>query len=330
MAKRSSSLEGVFIALALLERIPATHMVTASQLHEQLLEAGLVRDQRTTQRYLNTLCEHFDIECDMRSRPYGYRWKPNARGLSFPRLNEQQSLLLTLAEQYLKNLLPTTLMKSMESFFAQARSNLTSRDKTRADRAREWLDKVRVVDTTQPLLPPKIHPAVFEQVSNALYGNKLLELEYRNAEGRQNAYRVMPLGLAQQGPRLYLVARFEGYDNERSLAVHRIVSARATTIEFERPEGFELRKYDDDGRFGFGEGRHVRLSFRIAKPAGLHLLESPLSTDQQVEDLGDEWGITATVVETEQLKWWLRGFGENVSCIRVEPSLDVKPLSRFA
>ena len=127
----------------------------------------------------------------------------------------------------------------------------------------------------------------------------------------------MPLGLAQQGPRLYLVCRFEGFDNERSLALHRIGKAEASTLRFERPAGFDLQKYDDDGRFGFGEGERVRLSFAIEKETGFHLLETPLSRDQQVREVDDSWmEVTATVVDSAMLDWWLRGFGEAVRGVR--------------
>ncbi|MDE0158057.1 MAG: WYL domain-containing protein, partial [Gammaproteobacteria bacterium] len=143
----------------------------------------------------------------------------------------------------------------------------------------------------------------------ALYENKWLKVNYRNVDGKRGDYRVMPLGLAQQGPRLYLVCRFEGFDNERSLALHRIITAEALTMSFKRPPEFDLKKYDDDGRFGFGEGERIRLTFRINKPSGFHLLESPLSSDQEERELEDEYEITATVVDTEQLNWWLRGFG---------------------
>lgn len=125
----------------------------------------------------------------------------------------------------------------------------------------------------------------------------------------------MPLGLAQQGPRLYLVCRYRDYDNERSLALHRIVSATASILSFERPKEFDLEKYDDDGRFGFGNGERIRLTFHITKAAGLHLLESPLSVDQVVTELHDEYEIAATVVDTARLDWWLRGFGKHFSRI---------------
>jgi predicted DNA-binding transcriptional regulator YafY len=322
MPKRPKSLETVVLALELLRRIPRGGKISAAELHLQLKELGLSRNLRTIQRLLETLSEHFDIERDDRDKPYGYRWKEKARALSVPVLNEQESLLLTLAEQHLRNLLPASLMKSMESFFSQARSNLTPL--TSAKREREWLGKVRVVDTTQPLLPPKIAPGVFDQVSNALFTNRWLNIEYKNAAGACSAAEVMPLGLAQQGARLYLVCRYRGFENELTLAIHRFITARASTFSFQRPSDFDLKRFDDEGRFGFGNGQLIQLSFRIAKVAGLHLLESPLSEGHSVRELPNYYQITATVVDTAQLSWWLQGFGDQVSLVR-KAKLATKP-----
>jgi predicted DNA-binding transcriptional regulator YafY len=309
MAKRPDTRETVLLALELLKRIPRSRKVSARDLHGQLPEE-LSRDLRTVQRQLDMLADAFEIERDDSSKPYGYRWKERAAGLSLPSLTEQESLLLTLAEEHLRNLLPASLMKSMAGFFTQARRRLDPHGD--AHRERDWLGKVRVVRETQPLMPPRVAPGIFEVVSNALYADRWLSLDYRNASGRRGSINVMPLGLAQQGPRLYLVCRFEGFDNERSLALHRIAKAEMGAA-FARPRGFDLTRYDDDGRFGFGEGRKIRLIIRIDKAAGQHLLESPLSTDQQVRELADSYEISASVVESEQLKWWLRGFGDAVS-----------------
>lgn len=315
MAKRPDTQETVLLALELLRRIPRSREITAAELHQQLSGAGLCRDIRTVQRQLEMLsgCEHFDIERDDSRKPYRYRWKERAKGLSLPIMSAQESLLFSLAEQHLRDLLPANLLKSMDGFFIQAKANLDGHVNSQLEK--EWLSKVRVISTTQPLLPPNINPGVFDAVSNALYTNCWLNLEYKNAKGELANRDVMPLGLAQQGSRLYLVCRFRSYENERSLALHRIVSAEASTLRFDRPN-FDFEKYDADGRFGFGEGSRVRLSFRIAKEAGFHLLESPLSIDQEVMEADDHYEISATVVDTAQLEWWLRGFGEAVSQVR--------------
>ncbi|MBS1633874.1 MAG: WYL domain-containing protein [Bacteroidetes bacterium] len=313
MTKRPTTQETLLFALELLRRIPRNRKISASELHQQLKDAGLERELRTIQRQLEVLTEHFDIERDDRNKPYGYRWKERAKGMSLPMLSQQESLLLNLAEEYLRNLLPANLMKSMDGFFHQAKYNLNSNGNKQLEK--DWLSKVRIVSETQPLLPPKVSSHVFEEVSNALYANKWLEIEYRNATGNQSMVNVMPLGLAQQGPRLYLVCRYKGFDNERSLALHRIISAKASSLGFERPKDFDLKKYDNDGRFGFGEGQRIKLNFRISKETGAHLLETPLSTDQLVKELKDDYEITATVVDSAQLEWWLRGFGKEISHI---------------
>lgn len=133
----------------------------------------------------------------------------------------------------------------------------------------------------------------------------------------------MPLGLAQQGPRLYLVCQFQGYDNLRNLALHRIQEARDTKIPFERPRDFNLAEYDADGRFGFGDGNKINLSFRITRNAGKHLYETPLSKDQVIQeekDSGQHLLVQATVVDTIQLEWWLRGFGEQIQDVEKMPA----------
>ena len=315
MAKRSDTKETVLLALELLRRIPRNSKISAPELHQQLSSTGVARDLRTIQRQLEMLSEHFEIERDERNKPYGYRWKERAKGLALPMLSEQESLLLTLAEKQLGNLLPASVMKSMDGFFVQARANIGQG--THAQLEREWLSKIRVVGETQPLLPPKIAKGVLEEVSNALYSNLWLNLDYKNAKGKGSRVEVMPLGLAQQGPRMYLVCRFQGYDNERSLALHRIIFAKATTVVFTRPKEFNLQKYDDDGRFGFGEGKRINLTFSIERATGLHLLESPLSADQKVVAHDDgQLDISATVVDSAMLDWWLRGFGAAVTMIR--------------
>jgi predicted DNA-binding transcriptional regulator YafY len=234
-------------------------------------------------------------------------------------MTEQESLLLALAQEHLRHLLPASLMKSMEGFFTQARYKLTPQG-GKLPPGGEWLSKVRVVSTTQPLLPPKIEPGVFEAITEGLYNNRWIRLEYKNVSGNIKSHEVMPLGLAQQGFRLYLVCRFQKadgsiYENERSLALHRIISAKASSMQtFVRPVGFSLEKFDNDGQFGFGKGKRIRLTIHIDKEAGFHLTkdESPLSKDQDEKLVNNQYEISATVVESEQLKWWLRGFGEQL------------------
>lgn len=314
MGIRANNLDTVKLSLELLKRIPRNGAVSAPELHRQLLAININRSKRTIERQLAALVEHFDIECDITSKPYSYRWKAQSRGLSLPGLNQQESLLLALAQRYLQNLLPASVMQSMGGFFRQARNNLVSDAGAPLDTKpeREWLSKVRVVDVSQPLLPATINPRVFEAVSTALYQNRWLTVDYKNAAGRRAEYNIMPLGLVQQGPSLYLVCRYEGYNNERNLAMHRIKSACVSGLDFKRPPEFNLQKYDEDGRFGFGDGLRIKLSFCIAKRTGRHLLETRLSKDQVVVEHDEHYSIVATVIDSVRLDCWLKGFGADV------------------
>lgn len=316
MAKRASTQESLLLAFEMLKRIPRSYKITANELHEQLSHVGIVRDIRTIQRNLEMLSEHFDIEKDDRSKPYGYSWVKGSGSLSMQNLSSQESLLLSLAEDYLSNLLPANVMASLDGFFGEARYNLNF--STRSKKEGEWLKKVRVVSETQPLLPPKLDTEVFKNISEALFNDRLLNIEYTNGKQENKSAMVMPLGLAQQGVRLYFVCRFDGYDNERSLAVHRISKAVVSTFEFERPKNFSLTQYDADGRFGFGEGDKCQIEFTLTKQAGYHLLETPLSEDQTVIELDNCYKFKATVTNSLIVRRWLIGFGNHIQNVKLD------------
>lgn len=313
MSKRLNNLEAVTFSLKILHRIPRHPRTTnAPALLIQLREDGIDRSPRTIERHLENLCHEFGIICDDSSKPYRYSWPKEARALDIPILSEQDSLLLLLAKQQLENLLPASLKKSMTGFFEQAEYALGA--KPDSILAREWLSKVRVVgdSQTQPLLAPDIDPIIFETVSNALYLNRWLNIHYKNASGEESVKKAMPLGLAQQEQRFYLVCRCDGYEQDLNLALHRMLSAQAS-FSFERPSDFSLEQYEKEGRFGFGEGVIIKFMMRINKYYGAHLLETKLSTDQTTREVGDELEITATIVDSARLDWWLRGFGDAIS-----------------
>lgn len=258
MSTRPKDVDATLLQLEIVRRIPKLpNKIDAQSLHQQLLDAGFDRDIRTVQRMLKILCEHFDIECDERSKPFGYSWKLHSKGLALPILNEQQSLLLKLAEQQLKYLLPANLMASMKPFFEQA--------------------------------------------------------------GKSHEATSMPLAIAQQGTSIYLVCRYEGFTDNRLLALHRIRKAEISTLSFERPKDFNLQAYQDDGHLGFGNGDKIRLSFSITRSAGFHLTETPLSKDQKILEESDQhYRFQVTVANNDMLEWWLRKFGEDIWNIEKE------------
>lgn len=87
-------------------------------------------------------------------------------------------------------------------------------------------------------------------------------------------------------------------------------------MPFVRPKDVDLKLLNDDMGFGDGSPKMIRLSFRIDKANGLHILEYPLSADQIHQELLDGYKVTATVADTEVLSQWLKGFGDLVSEIK--------------
>lgn len=322
MPKRPNTLNTVMFVMELIRRIPKGRKITASELHQAMRHAGWDRDLRTIQRQLDDISRIFSqyIDRDDREKPYGYSWKPYASGLMLSAMTPQESLLMLLAEQHLRYLLPASVMKSMESFFKTAQTQISPFDKN-TKKQKEWLSKVLVISESQPLIPPKIDGKALEAVSNALYENRWLKIEYQNVAGNQMTSEVMPLGLAQQGQRVYLVCRYKGYDNERTLAMHRIQKAEMQPDVFIRPTGFDLKKYDEAGNFGVSYGKRIRLSFNIIKDSVYYLLESPLSTDQTCEEIEDGYHLTATVTDSVRLDRWLNGFGDGIWDVKKESNI---------
>jgi predicted DNA-binding transcriptional regulator YafY len=62
--------------------------------------------------------------------------------------------------------------------------------------------------------------------------------------------------------------------------------------------------------------RPIELVIRVESYAAEHLLESPLAPNQTVRPLDDgRQELTASVVDTKHLRWWLTGFGAQLEVI---------------
>ena len=86
----------------------------APELEASLAEAGIRMARRRLQRFLKEICEEdgFYVECDTRSKPYGYRQRIPSSDLAVTNLRPQESLLLRLAEEHLKYQLPSPLVRA--------------------------------------------------------------------------------------------------------------------------------------------------------------------------------------------------------------------------
>jgi len=95
------------------------------------------------------------------------------------------------------------------------------------------------------------------------------------------------------------------------------------------PEGFDLDAYIASGELDFAIGGEIRLKARVSRHIAFHLQERPLHEDQQLTDTGDgSWLLESTAQDTNELRWWLLGFGENIEVL--EPSALRDEFARIA
>lgn len=299
--------------LRLIPRHP--RKITVQDIQQALDGQGFTITHRSIQRDLNDLSEIFPLLCDSREKPYGWSWQRDAANFDLPSLTTSEALTLVMVEQHLHNLLPVTMLDQMQPYFLSARKRLDMEPKPQ--RGRAWLEKVRTVPPTQPLIPPKIDSEVQRTISDALLHERQVSIQYkRRGQSEPVEYRIHPLALIQRGSLLYLYCRIFDYDDARTLALHRITSATMLDDRVKYPAGYSLDRQVELGTWGFGPGRNVQLELKFKPGSGDHLYETPLSLSQSIEAL-PEGGlkVVAVVPDTPQLIWWLLGFGDNVEVI---------------
>ncbi len=316
MADKTSGKNTVMRQWHMLRMIPRQGKVTVQQLRDRLARDGYEATERTIQRDLLEFCGLFPLQLDDRDRPYGWSWDKNARAFDLPGLTVSEAITLALVEQHLHFLLPASALEQLKPQFRAARERLNHEPKPRGTKS--WLDKVRAVPPVQPLLAPKIDPAVQDAISQALLEERQVAIHYRKrGTSKAEEYHLHPLALVQRGTLIYLYCRLFDYKEPRTLAMHRIVDARVLDERTKYPADFSIDKTIEQGVWGFGAGKSIKLELLFDPKSAEHLYETPLSNDQTIDELPDKrCRVVATVVDTPQLRWWLRAFAESVEVVR--------------
>jgi predicted DNA-binding transcriptional regulator YafY len=225
------------------------------------------------------------------------------------------ALAFFLAERYLEPLFPPEILKILRPYLDNAREVL---DRLSESRLQKWSDKVRIVPQGPCLIPPQVDSGVMSVVYEALLLEQRFQVRYhRRGESRWNTYVVNPLGLVLQDKVLYLVASLWGYQDVILLVLHRMQDAILLEESRTVPEEFLLDDYIAKGNLQFTwEEKRIKLEFLIDSYAGAHLKETPLSEQQiLLEEEDGRLRISAEVLDTDQLFWWLLGFGANIEVL---------------
>ena len=301
--------------LAILQR--STRLSTP-QIQERLLARGYDITPRTLQRDLEELATVYPLECDRRSRPFAWSWRKSADRISLPGMDWPEAVSFNLLSSYLDGVLPGSVKESIQPYIDEAHHKLALHfDKLPL---RRWPERVRVLWHGQPLLTPKVSRSVHLAVTEAVLLGQRLRIHYKAFVGATaKSYLVSPLGLVQSGQAFYMPVRFDGHEDVRTLALHRVQRAQVVP-EPSGIDSFSLEQWISEGGLGFGGHEQIALTLRLYDNTGEILAESPLSHDQVIRTEGEGVHVlTATVLDTAQLRRWLLGLGHRVEVLEPTP-----------
>ena len=310
-----SSIETISRQWDILKRIPRhPHSLSTRQIFERLPSVEYDVSLRTVQRDLDSLSRKFPITCNLRGRTHYWSWMKEAPQLEIPRMSGSIATTMLLARDYLKPLLPRAALSELKIYFDHAEEVLKD------TRLKGWPRKVRVLERGPDLTPPKIREAVREVVYQALLEGLQIRVRYRARVRQQTWSHVLnPLGLVIRAGVFYLVATVADYNDPRHFALHRMERAEMLDAPAVSPRGFSLDDHiDHKNSFAYPlSPRVIGLELLVHKDVAFHLNESKLSDDQTIKSCKDgRFRVTASVANTEQLRWWLRGFGDSVEVVR--------------
>ena len=294
----------------ILSRLSTGKWMGTRELQEILEREGIEISLRTIQRDLNQISQRFPIESNG-TVPQGWRWRSDAPIQSLPHMTSSQAVTFMMVEEHLRHLLPPSLLEEMMPWFDLAKRSLSTQNNVR-----QWINRVRIVPATQPLIPPIVDKHAQQAIYEGLLQDKQIECIYR---ARTH------LALVQKGAVIYLICTRNDKTEVQTFALHRFKAATVLDSRALHPVNFDIDHYIDSGALGFRVDyskptEQIQLKLTMTENTAKSFYESQLSKDQTITALEENIvEVSATVPFTSQLVWWLRSFGKKL--LNIEPSI---------
>ena len=299
--------------LGLIPAYPAK--ISTRDIHRRLLDEGHLVNVRSVERDLIKLSAELALIRD-NGRPGGWSWSNTTSALS-PAMPSDRALTYELLSRFAAAVMPRALLRQLEPEFKRARHELARYLDSGYSR---WVKRIASVPQSHALLPPEIQQDVVDVVYDSLLAGRQFKVDYQSPhKEKPSTFVVNPLGLVQADSVLYIIARIEGFDDARHLALHRMSKPERLDTPAKAPRGFDFDKHvREEKQFEYPVGDPIKLELVMDALLARNLAERRLSTDQVITPLpGDEEvRITATVANTELLFRWLRSLGPNVEIVK--------------
>lgn len=288
--------------------------ISTAEILSRLRARGHEVDIRTVQRDLVALEARFMLICRTEGRTNRWSWDNRQPLVDIPAMSTVTAMTLLLARDYLTPVMPETILNELRPYFSKAK------EKLKGTKLSSWRERVSMIGRGPTLIRATVDPKVFTAVQMSLLDNRQLNIRYRSrgAEKHQKM-TVNPLGLVSREGVFYLVATLWKYQDIRQLALHRMVSAEIVEQKVSRPRSFNLNSYiNDEYAFAYPSSEsQIQLELLFDAGAGHHLTERALAKGQQlVSEENGKLRLRVRVADTQELHWWLLGFGDQVEVIR--------------
>ncbi len=265
---------------------------------------------RTMQRDLERLSGIFPISCIEQGRAKYWFWTEKDALTQIPDMGAPTALALRMAEEYLQAVLPPPTLALLRPYFRHAHTVLADTE------LGAWASKVWSIHRGPDLIPPEVRAEVHDAVCEALLEARQLAVTYRRRGAATPSERLLhPAGLVTRAGVVYLVAYVGDHSDLRHFALHRMTTAQVRAEKARSASGFSLDRHvhaEDAFAYPLSE-RPISLKLLAVDAVVEHLSESRLSEDQRMTPGPDgRTLIEATVADTRELRWWLRGFGDHV------------------
>ena len=307
--------------LRFIPRYPAKRSL--SNFRDYLNSLGFEVTDRTIQRDLIKLEKFFPLICDDRNFPYGWSWQKDSKEIDLAAMDKVEALSLSLAEKFLEPLLPIENYDRISNLFNRANNILESSEQSQL---RRWRDRVRVVPQSQRLEPPSVNQEVQTNIYDALLYGDQLDVLYLKTNSKVTERRIVnPLGIVLMGIVHRLICTMDpDFRIIRHLPLHRFKKANSNSEPCAEPENFNIDNYLKKESLSFlRTEKKLKIELLFDAHTGFHLSETPVSKNQKYkEEKNGSIRITGTVADTEQLRWWILGFGENVEVIKPQSLRD--------
>jgi predicted DNA-binding transcriptional regulator YafY len=301
----------------ILRMIPRNRRIATTEILSRLQsEYGIETTLRTIQRDLNDLARsEFPLECDD-NRPAGWSWRKDAAAFDIPNMDIVTALTFKLAEKHISRMLPQGVLTALKPYIKTAHERLKQTSESTLSR---WPDKVKVVSRNLNMIPPTVPEEISSAVYSALLEERRFTARYRTVSGKNKDHEVNPLGMAFVDGLTYLIASLNEHIDPVLLLLHRIKSVTLLDKAATSPDGFDLDEYiAKELKFPVGGDICLKVSFSNASDVQ-RVAEAPIAQDQAIDKREDgSFELSATIENTMQLHWWLRGFGDRVEVLAPE------------